>query len=879
MEDERRPEPPVIWTRILRQILPGEEGERIVESLAELYAFRYAEHPRSADAWYRRQVFAFLLRLRGLTGRGSSFPSRRGARWDAFRQDTGFAVRQFTRRPGFALLAVLTTGLGVGAATAIFGVVRAVVLEPLPYPAAERLVRVIERTPAGGEFVTSEPNFIDFRDRSQSFEAIGAYQSSPVGARLGGEPVQLSALRTTAGFFAVLGGQPLIGRTYDESEAGVEPATVAVLSHALWRDEYGSDGGVVGQSIALDGVPHVVIGVMPSGWEPIVETDLWLPQRLNPYSDRGDHMLSAIALLSEESTIDTAIDDLTAIQHDLSDRFPESNGGWSIDVLPLKSSLIGEQHIRAGWVLLGAVALLLLLACISVSNLLIARATVRRREVGLRTALGASPARVLRQLLTESTVLSLAGGVLGVFIAWFALPVLQSLSPPGTPRIEDATIDLVVLAFALAVTLGSGLLFGLTPALHALGGDLRNAMSDGERGSSRSGERIRSTLVVAQVAVAFTLLVGVGLLAATFLRLRAEDPGMNVDQTLAIPLTLPGEQYDDAARRNVLREIENRLEGVPGIQTAGIINVPPYGELNTANQLTIEGRFYPDNTAPMAFWRAVSSRYFEAAGVSIVAGRALQFDDRGPGGGDRGAAVVNETMATRIWGSPEAALGRRLAMSRNSTNWMRVVGVAADVRDIELAEQREGAFYFPDGGWWPWMTIIVRTERAGPDLAPLIRSAIWEVAPDLPVPTIEPVATSLGRLVAGPRFNFILMLSFGSIALLLAILGVFGVTHLAVSRRAREIGIRMVLGANLRGMVGMVVRRSAGLALAGVVLGLVMAVALGRAMEAILFRTHPLDSAILGGAAAIMLASSLIAAWLPARRAAQVDPASVLRAE
>jgi putative ABC transport system permease protein len=649
-----------------------------------------------------------------------------------------------------------------------------------------------------------------------------------------------------------------------------------VLGHALWRDAFGEDASVLGRTLVLDGTAHAVIGVMPAGFEP--ERDLWLPQRLDPAQDRGDHMLSAIGLLVRGANVDAARNDLATIQRDLSARFPESNGGWGVAVRPLKLSVVGEDVVRGGWVLLGAVGLLLLLACASVSSLLVARSTTRRREVGLRTALGASPARVLRQLMTESVVLSLVGGVLGVMLAFVSMPLLRRLSPPGTPRIEDATIDPLVLGFALVVTLGVGILFGLAPTLHALRADVRDALSDGDRGATGGGERIRNALLVAQVAVAFALVVGVGLLATSFARMRGEDPGMAVAEMLAVPLTLPWERYDDQARRRVLRELEARIAAVPGVRAVGTVNIAPFSGSNTMIDLSVEGIAYADNENPFARWRSVSVGYFTAAGIDIIAGRSLRSEDGGPGG-ESAAAVVSESMARTIWGSAEAAVGRRFAMSRNSTNWNRVVGVSADVRDHMMDDVPLPQFFFPDGGWWPWMTVILRTDADAAALAGPIRAAIWEVAPDVPVPTIEPVTRGLDRIIAGPRFTFVLMLVFGVVALTLAVTGVYGVTHLSVSRRTREIGIRMALGGSVAGMIGMVVRRSAGFTIAGIAIGLALAIAGARALQSLLFRTSPLDPAILGGAAAILLASAFIAAWIPARKAATVDPASVLRTD
>jgi putative ABC transport system permease protein len=794
---------------------------------------------------------------------------------DVLRQDVGFALRQFRRRPGFALLATLTAGLGIGAATAIFGMVHAVVLEPLSFPEPERLVTVVELTPGGDDFTLSEPNVVEFRERNRTFDALAAFQFTDIALRLPDRPVQLRAMHASADFFDVLGGRAAIGRVFTHEEAGAQPAPVVVLSHSLWRDAFGADGTLLGRTIVLGGSAHTVIGVMPAGWQPFEATDVWLPQRLDPVADRDGRSLKAVGRLAAGNTITSARADLAAIQTELGGRFPESNGGWSVDVRPLKDAIVGVETTVAGWTLLGAVGLLLLLSCASVSNLLIARAATRRREITLRTALGASTGRVLRQLMTESTVLALAGGVLGVVIAFAAVPVLRALSPADTPRLDAVRIDSLVLLFAVAVTMAAGLLFGVAPAAHALRVDVRGALAEDGRTTTGRSDRLRDLLVSAQVAVAFALLVGVGLLVSSLARLNAEDPGLAVSDMLVVPLVLPWDRYDTDDRTRVLRETEEHIAAIPGVNAVGFVNIAPFGNWNTAVDLSVEGMTFPDDAAPFARWRTVTARYFDAAGIRIVAGRALELGDGGPGD-DAGAAVVTVAMAERIWGSVANALGRRFAMSRNSTNWMRVVGVAANVEDRIITEASSPLFFFQDGGWWDAMTLIVRAEQSAAALAPAIRQAVWNVDADLPVPTVEPLSDRLGRQAAGPRFRMMLMSAFGVVALTLALMAVYGVTHLAVSRRTREIGIRLALGAHLGGIVRMMLAHSIVLALAGIALGIVLALTGARAMHALLFRTSPLDPTVLVGAAVLVLGASLLAAWIPARRALRVDPVSVL---
>jgi predicted permease len=860
-------------------VVRGDEAERVEDALGELYQLRRHEAPGTEDSWYRRQVLGFVVRLPTLATRSDRFAMPRGLAVDKLLQDLRFAARQMRRRPMFALLAVLTSGTGIGAATAIFSIVRSVVLEPLPFPAPDQLVDVHEVHPQGDEFVTSEPNFLDFRAHNRSLSDLAVWLATPVAARLGDKAVQLSAVRASASFFTVFGSTASLGRVFTEGEADAEPQPVAVLSHHLWRDAFGADRDVLGRSVRIDGVAHTIVGVMPPDWQPLTSTDLWLPQQLRIHGDRGDHMLNMVGRLANGQTPGSARADLMRVQRDLAARYPESNAEWGIDVRPLKTSFVGEETIRAGWMLLGAVGLLLILACASVSNILIARSTERQREMGIRNALGASPARVVQQVGTESLLLAAAGGALGVALAYAAIPVLQAVAPADTPRIGNVGVDITVLVFSTAIALSAGLLFGAAPVMHTVGTDVRTALLRGGRGSAGGGERMRAVLVVAQVAVAFTLLAGVGLLGTTFLRLQAEDPGLMVEETLAIPLTIPWDRFDDTGRRRVLEEIGQRIRSLPGVTAVGAVNVRPFSVAGTVNNLSVEGMTFGPGENPYVRWRAVTTSYLEAAGVTIVAGRGFREGDRGIGHGDRSVAVVTETMAREIWGSSETALGRRFAMSANSVNWMRVIGVTEDVRDIRIDLEPAPQFFFPDGGWWPWMTFVIRTDAEAAHLSPAIRDAIRQVDGDLPIPTIEPVAAARDRTMAGPRFNFVLMLVFGGVALLLALMGVYGVTHLATSRRTKEIGIRLALGASRTRAFGLILGSSAKLTVLGIALGLALAAVGANFLGSVLIRTDPLDPRILGAAGILMLATSLMAAMIPGWRVMRVDAASVLRAD
>lgn len=794
------------------------------------------------------------------------------------RQDLSFAFHQARKKAGFTALTVLTLGLGIGAATAIFSVVKAVVLDPLPYPGAERLVALEMVNPEGGRFSVSVPDFADLEEGVGAFAHLGAASRADLALRTEGPPVRLVANQVTPGFFPVFGADPLLGRVFGEDESAPGPAPVAVLSYRSWQGRFGGDERMVGRTLDLDDRPVTVIGVMPEGWEPLMETDLWVPLPVGPAeSSRQDHFLDVAGRLAPGTSIEAARSETSQVARSLGRAHPDTNRGWTVRLTPLKENVVGASRLRAGWVLLGAVGLLLLLACASVSNLLIAGAEARAREMGLRVALGASRSRIVQQLLTESMVLAASAAVVGVALAYVAVPLLQAASPADTPRIGQAVVDGPVIVVALVMAVATALLFGLTPVLHVLRRDPMDALGTGGRTTTGGSARLRAFLVGGQVAVTVTLLAGAALLATSFLRMRSRDTGLPIDRTWVVPLMMSGTSYDFQSRRTAAREIRERLEALPGVAAAGVTNIRPFSGANTATNLNVEGRPSSPDEAPFVRWRIVDQSYFAAMEMAPIEGRLFRssdFDEE-----SEAVVVVTRSLARRLFGDePGAAVGRRIATSWNGTNWRRIVGVVPDVEDVAISLEPPRTLFFPAVGGWSQVVFMVRFD-GDPLSRRRLQEAVWQVEPGLPVPVVEPLSAALDDVVATPRFNLFILAIFAGVALVLAVMGVYGVTLFAVRRRLREIGVRIALGSREGEVVRLMLGRGLRVAGLGTAAGVLLALGLSRFIETLLFETAPRDPGALLAAAVVALVASGLATWLPARRASRVDPVEVLAAE
>jgi putative ABC transport system permease protein len=820
-------------------------------------------------------------------------PGRRGGGWETTVQDVHFALRTLGRNRGFTAMVILVMGLGIGATTLLFSALDRVVLRPLPWPDADRLVRFYEVNPQGQDFSTSQPDFVDFRDRTRAFADMAAFTGASFGLVGDGEPVRLRAQVVSRGLFDLLGAQPIVGRVFEAEEDRPGGRTrVAILSEGLWERRFGRDPKILKRTVVLDGTVYDIVGVLPADFAFPGPTDVWVPLAADPAYRRGDHRLDAIARLRPGITLEQAQADVGRVAREIGDEYP-TNDGWSARLVTFPDWIIGPTLRRTMLVLLGSVGLLLLMACGNVSNLLLVRATARRRELGIRWALGAGRRRIARQLLTESGVLGLLGGAVGVGLAYAAVPLLRRFSPAGVPRIDEVAIDGRVLLFSLGVSLVTSVIFGLVPVVQASRRDAHDVLRDGARVDSRRGRRVRDMLVVAELALATMLLVGAGLLLQSFRRLQSVDSGYIAENVLAVPVSLTGARYSACGgdtgqsrcgegaspevRSIFMREVIERLAALPAVVAAGATNITPLTGGSTGQGVNIEGRV-PRGPADVAFaaWRVVTPGFFEATGVPIVRGR--NFTDAEAADGAP-FVLVSAAAARKFWPG-ENAVGKRLALGETNTSWVTVIGVAGDVRDVDLTQDPLPIVYPPYGGFlWPYMTLVVRVHGDPAALAESVRRTVWAVDPQLPVPVVRTLASYRSDSMASQRFSMALMSLFATMALVLAVLGVYGVTTFSVSRRNREIGLRMALGAKRRSVIGMVLGHALILVGVGTGIGAIGALASSRFLGSLLYDTPTADARVYAIVAATLFAVTVVSGLLPAGRAARIDPRTALAAD
>ena len=804
--------------------------------------------------------------------------------------DVGNAARTVRRRPGHALAVVCTLAVGVGATTALYSVLDAVVLSPLPYPEPDRLVRVWEATPQGQSFSTAEANFLDFRARNRTLSELAAFSYSQRTLLADGEPERLSTLLATPEATEVLGVAPLLGRAFTAAEGTPSGrANVVLLSAGLWERRFGADPAVLGRTLTLDGTPHEVVGVLPPGVLVTGDTDLWLPMVPDAGADRSDHEIELVGRLRDGVSLEAARADLARVARELGEEHPGTNAGWGVLLETFPEWIIGPALATTMLVLFLAGGLLLLVACTNASNLLLVRATERAREIGVRAALGAGRARIARQLVLESLLLSLCAGVLGTVLAYVGVPLLIGLAPGGIPRLETTAVDGAVLAFALVVALTVGIGFGMVPALHAVRRDVFASLRSGARVETRGGLRARRVMLVAQLALATMVLIGAALLRSSFVRLQAVDLGFDADRVLAVPLALTGATYRGCApgggpcdtetgleaRAAFLRTATDRLAGLPGVAAVGVTNISPLSGSGTVVDITVEGDA-PRTQAEARFteWRAVTGDPFEALGVPVLAGRTFTDGELGSGAA---VVVVSRAFVDRYMQGREA-VGHRIAFGTNGTNWRRIVGVVDDIRDRTVNQDVRPMLYFPHAYYpIPFVTLLVRTEVEAPaSLAPSIRAELQAADATLPVPIVRPLSEYRAESVASERFAMTLMSVFAALALLLAVLGVYGTTLYDVTRRMREFGLRAALGARRPALLGQVLRETLRPLMIGLVAGILGAIAASDLLAATVFETEALRPPAFAAAAGVLAFATLCAGLLPALRATRVDPAVAL---
>ncbi len=810
------------------------------------------------------------------------------------------ATRKLRRKPAFTLLAVLTLALGIGANAAIFSVVNAVLLRPLPYPDSERLVGVWHTAPGLGipQFEHSDATYLLYRRANRVFDELGIYRQGTVNLTGGETPERLDSAAVSASVLPVLGTAPALGRGFRETEEqpGAEP--VAILSHDLWQRRFGAEREVLGRTIRVDGVARTIVGVMPAGFRfPAPETRLWLPLAVDPVNTNvGNFNYLAVARLRPGVGAADAAADLTS----LIPRLPEEYGDGDVTagmlenarmaamVHPLRDDVVGDVG-GVLWILLGSVGVILLIACANVANLFLVRAEGRQQELAVRTALGASRGDTAFAFLAESTVLSLAGGALGLVFAGAGVRLLLALSP-DIPRLEEIGVDGAVLGFTLALSLAAGLLFGAAPALRSVP-DPGAALKEGGRGAAAGrGRRVRDLLVVSQIALALVLLIGCTLMVRSFHRLRQVDPGFEGSRVLTLRLSLPEAEYDTAAdRAGFYQRALERIRALPGVEAAGAVSRLPLtgGGSNSAH--TFEDHpLEPDEVPPILATRWASPGYFETLGIPLLAGRAFEDADHRQ---LRRHVVVSAALAERFWPG-ESALGKRLSHGLpHDDDWSVVVGVAGSVRDDGLESDPVAAIYYPlatppaaeeeegEARAPRSLSFAVRTAVAPGALAADVRRAIWSLDPNLPLANVRAMEEVVAAARARTTFTLLLLSIAAGVALALGAVGLYGVIAYAVSRRTQEIGVRIALGAGRWNVGRMVLGQGLGLALAGIVLGLGGAFAATRLLRASLFEVSPTDPLTFAAVPLLLLLIALVASYLPARRASAVEPLEALRYE
>jgi len=810
---------------------------------------------------------------------------------DTIIKDIRYGVRGLLKHPGFTGLVVITLALGIGASTAIFSVVNSVVLRHLPYRTAERIVAIQEHDPNGKRGQSTSANFYDWRQQNTVFEHLSAIKITTTNLALSDHAERIDLAQTNADFFDIFGSTPQYGRLFipQDEQAGHEP--VVVMSHALWQRRFGSDPSLVGKSITLDGRNYNVVGIAPPGFQYPDKTELWLPPlRLVPelYPDqdvtqtRRMGYLTVVALLKPGVSLQQAAGEMETITARLRQQYPDSNNKRFNRVVSLHQHLVGDTN-KLLWLLLGAVTFVLLIGCANVANLLLASGASRQKEIAIRVSLGASRWRVIRQLFTESMLLALIGGVVGLLIAFWGVAAITKLLPTDFPRLDEIQIDLRVLGFTFVASMLTGILFGLVPALQVSRSDIQEAIRETGRGASgsRRQSRFRQALIVVEVALSVVLLAGAGLLFRSFLRLQSVDAGFVSQQVLTARLTPSGTNFaNDADYAKFYNGVIEKVGAIPGVQDAGIINTLPLFKGPTAG-FRVEGRpvTTPDKW-PSVNYRVVSPNYFRAMGVPVLQGRA--YTDRDNQNAPL-VMMVNQQLAREIF-PDENPVGKRITFGGTNTDgqprWFEIVGVVANVRSVELREAPTAELYFSSQqDLWPAMSLVVRSSVEPSSLSASVRQAVNEVDRSVPVADVKTMDHVVSESITQPRFNLFLLGLFSAVAMILSAAGIYGVTAYTVTQRTHELGIRIALGAQVGDVLKMILGQGMAVIGIGLVAGLAAAFGLMRLLRSLLFGVGENDPLTFAAITGVLVLVALIACYIPARRATKVDPLVALRAE
>ncbi len=818
---------------------------------------------------------------------------------DVFRHDFRYALRSLRQRPGFTALTVLTLALGIGATTAIFSVVNGVLLRPLPYERPQDVVMLTTTLDGEPGRELSPPEFLDLRDQARSFTHVAGYADGSLTLTGSGSPERLRAGYVTAEALPLTGVAPARGRTFSAEEDRPGQPAVTLLSDGLWRRRFGADPEIVGRTLILDDTPTTVIGVMPPGFQLPTHyagpgMELWTLIQLDPAlnrDERGWHWITAVGRLRPGVGVADAHRETAALMVAMLRQYPdEYDAGFTGSATPAADVLVGSIKPLI-LVLMGAVALLLLIACANVASLFLARADERQREMAVRAALGARSGRIVRQLLTESGLLAAAGGLVGLVLAAWGVRALVALAPPTLPRLDAIRMDGWVVAFTALITLGTGLLFGLVPAIQAARPNLAGALSDGARGGSAGlhRQRFRRGLVVSQIALALVLVVSAGLLIKSFARMRGVDPGFEPSHLLTARLELSPVRYERPEQiRDFYQRLVRETEALPGVTDAAVVKALPMMQLELGDWGFLEEGKHAMPPRPtdwrLSYWQAVSPEYFETMRIPLLQGRGLEANDRV---GSPGVAVVSRTLADQVWPDGDA-LGKRIMMGGGATDsiWRTVIGIVGDVRHRGLDAELRPEIYlphaqFPAGTGIPLrsMRVVLRAQGDPAQLTASLRAAVTALDPDLPLSEVQTMEEAMGTWAAERRLTMLLVGGFAALALVLGAVGVYGVMAHLVTQRTREIGIRIALGAMPREILGLVLSQGVWLAGLGIAAGVAGALLATRLLASLLFGVRPTDAVTFAATATGLAAVAAVASLLPALRAVRTDPVEALRSE
>lgn len=878
-----------LWSRLSRRRLRREVDDELgfhLEMLTRRYESRGLDSTAAREA--ARERFGDLPRIRRQAYRAERSriqQQKRALYMDNLRQDLRFTFRQLWKRPAFSIIALAMLALGIGANTAIFSVVYSILLKPLPFPEPDRLVRVWEsRLDRGWERASVAPgNFWDFQEMNRSFEAMGAFRWSS--ANLTGQeyPELLSVGRVSTGFFGeVLGVRPVLGRTFHPDEGRPDGDNrVALLSHRFWRTRYGSHPGILGTQLTLDGDNYTVVGVLPPGRPWLDDSRLFLPMVHTPNQTRTSFEIAVVGRLKEGMTLESGRNDLGAVARRLEEAYPDDLEGIGVAVGPSSEWVASDETRTALWVLLGAVGFLLMIACVNLANLFLARATGRTRETAIRAATGASRGRLIRQGLTESLATSLLGAGLGLGIAVWSVDAITALAPAGQiPGLADVSINGWILLFTLAAGVVTGVVTGLVPAVHGSGKDAATTLRSGGRGVSgnRTQQRIRSGLVAVEVALSLMLLVGAGLLVRSFGELMDAERGFETENRLVASVPWTDDVSPREAYQFITRLVE-RISSLPPVVSAAGVHIRPLAQGSTGLGFARPGQPDPEGGVPWASWRLITPGYFETVGVPILRGRDFNADDLAALEGGALPTIISQRIAEELWPG-EDPLGKTITLwAGQSDSPGEIVGVVGDMRERGIEEGPTYATYLPfaSPGWAP--ELVIHTTGDPTAVVPAVRSILREMDPEVPLSDIATLDQMLGQSVGSQRFMMVLVSLFAGVALLLALAGVYGVQSYSVAQQVPEIGVRVAMGASGTQVLRRITLQAMRPAVLGVVVGLGGAFALSRFMEALLFQVGTADPVTYAGVAGALVAAALVSAAIPARKAARVDPVTAFRAE